>query len=66
MRGRPVERCENAGERPCEARHVVGDDRQAEAREAGRIAVGVEDEAVALRRETLKGALQNRAPGDGL
>ena len=45
MRRGPVEPGEDAGERPGEVRHVVGDHRQAEAREARRIAVGVEDDA---------------------
>src|SRR6185312_16446641 len=40
----------------------VGDDRQAERREAPRIAIGVENEAVALRLKPLDDAGENRAP----
>ncbi len=45
MRRRPVEPGEDAGERSREIRHAVGDDRQAEARKACGVAIGIEDEA---------------------
>jgi hypothetical protein len=49
MRGDPIESGENARERTLETRHIVGGDRQVKFREPRRIAIGVQNEAVALR-----------------
>ena len=64
MRGRPVEPGEDAGERAGEIRHDVGHHRQAGIGEARGIAVGVEDDARALRREPRQHALENGLAAD--
>ena len=64
MRGRPVEGGEDAGERPRKARHVVGNHGQPEIGEARRIAVGVDDQPVALRRQAFDDALEDGSAGE--
>ena len=54
----PVERRQNAGERSRKIRDAVGDDRQPEAGEPRRIAIGVEDRA----RRIAASAARSRAP----
>ena len=49
VRRGPVEGCEYPGKRSGKIGDAIGDDRQAERREAGGIAVGIEDQPVALR-----------------
>ena len=51
---RPVERGEDAGERSRKILHRVGNDGQAERREPRRIAIGVENESVALRLQAAR------------
>ena len=55
---------EDSRERSLTIRNPVGDDRQAERREAPGIAIGAENEAVALRLEPLDDAGEDRAPAD--
>jgi hypothetical protein len=64
VRRRPVECGQNAGERTREFLHAVGDDRQAKARKARRISIGVENEAVALRRQPCDHPFENGAAAD--
>ena len=64
MRGGPVERREHARERPRETRRRVGDNRQPERLEARGIAVGVEDEGLALRRKPRDDPFEQRAPAE--
>src|SRR6202166_3812067 len=61
---RPVETSENAGKRSSEIRYAVGDDRQAGIGETRSIAVGIDDDAAALRREAGKHALQDAGAAD--
>src|SRR5689334_8262175 len=63
--GGPIEAAEDAGERTGKGGHVVGNDLQAECSEARGIAVGIEDQSVALRRQTRDHALKDRATADG-
>src|ERR1700686_5406344 len=56
---RPIEARKNAGERPGEIRHAVGDHGQAGIGKARGIAVGIDDEASALRYEACKHALRD-------
>jgi hypothetical protein len=60
----PIKASENPGERPWVIRDTVGDDRQPERRKAEMIAIGVEKKALALRREPLDDADENRAPAN--
>jgi hypothetical protein len=60
----PVEAGKDARERAGEIRHVVGYHRQPGVGEARRIAVGVEDDARALRLEAFQHARQNRQAAD--
>src|SRR5688572_19734346 len=62
--GGPVECRQNAGQRSGEARHAVANHLQARERETCRIAVGVQDEPVALRRKPFDHALENGAASD--
>ena len=64
MGRRPIERGQNPGERPWIILDPVGDDGQAEAREALRIAIGAEKQGVALRCEPRNDAGENRAPAN--
>ena len=48
VRRRPIETGKNAGERAGKIRHAVGDHRQAGIGKAIRIAVGIDDDALAL------------------
>jgi hypothetical protein len=49
MRGDPIESGKNTSEWTLETRHIVGGDGQVKFREPRRIAIGVQNEAVALR-----------------
>jgi hypothetical protein len=60
----PVEPGEDAGEGPGETRHIVGDDGQMAIGKTRRVAVGVDDQPVALRRQALLNALENSAASD--
>jgi hypothetical protein len=62
--GHPVEPGENAGERAREIRDRIGNDRQAETCKPLRIAIGVEDEPVALRLQPRDHALKDRTAAD--
>jgi hypothetical protein len=64
MQCRPIEAGENAGERTGEIGHAVGDHRQLGIGEARRVAVGVDQEAGALRRKSSEHALQDGDPAD--
>ena len=64
VRRRPVEAGEDAGERAGEIRHRVGDHRQAGVGEARGIAVGVDDQARALRRHAREHALEDGLAAD--
>src|SRR5580700_956904 len=64
IRSRPIETGKNASERSGEIRHAVGDHWQAGIGEACGIAVGIDDDATALRGETGKDALQNAGAAD--
>ena len=64
VRRSPVERRQNAGERSGKIGDAVGNDRQAERRKARGIAIGVEDEAVALRLQPRDHAIEDGAAGD--
>lgn len=55
---------QNPGERTREALYAVGDDREAEGGKARRVAIGVDDEARALRPQTLDGVRDDRTPAD--
>src|SRR3979411_1340657 len=61
---RPVEGGENAGERSRKIFHRVGNDGQAEACKPCRIAIGVENESVALRLQPRDHAFENGAAAD--
>jgi hypothetical protein len=58
-------RSQNAGQRSGKIGDAVGDDRQAERGKARRIAIGVENEAIALRRQPRDHAVEDGAAGDG-
>ena len=60
----PVETGEDAGERAGKVGNVVGDNGKAELREPRRIAVGVQNDAIALRRDGLQYALEDGAATD--
>ena len=60
----PVQRGEDAGERPREIGHVIGHDRQSERGKARGIAIGVEDQRAALRLQPRNDARQDRASAD--
>ena len=60
----PIEPGEDFRERSRMVRDPVGDDRQAERREAAGIAIGVESQAFALRLKPRDDAGENRAPAD--
>ncbi len=60
----PVEAGENAGERAGEIRHAVRHHGQANAGEAGRIAVGVENDARARRAQQRQHAVENGDAAD--
>jgi len=64
MQRRPIQAGENAGEGAGETRHAVGDHRQLGIGKALRVAVGVDQEAVALRRKASDHAVQNGGPAD--
>src|SRR2546429_5835548 len=61
----PVERRENACERAGKIRDAVGDDWKPERGKARGIAIGVEDEAVALRLHPHDHAIEEGAVGNG-
>ena len=60
----PVEAGQNAGERSRKILDRVGDDRQAETGKPRRIAVGVEDQSVALRFQARDHAFEDGAAAD--
>lgn len=64
MLRRPVEPGKNAGEGTGEIRDTIHDDGQAECREARGIAIGIEDQGVALRCDAIDDARQHAAAGD--
>src|SRR3984957_20279982 len=64
MSGSPIKTGKNAGQRSGEIRHAVGDYRAAGIGEARGIAIGIDDDAAALRRKTSKDALQNAGAAD--
>ena len=64
MRGSPIETGKNAGQRSGKIRHAVGDDGQAGIGKARRVAIGIDDDAIALRREAGEHALQNGGAAD--
>jgi hypothetical protein len=64
MRRRPVEPGQDAGEGSGEIGHRIGHNGEAAVSEARRIAVGVEDDAVALRREPREHAFQDGGAAD--
>src|ERR1700716_194982 len=64
VRRRPIEPGKDAGERAGEAWHRVRDDRQAGVAKSGRIAVGIEDHRVTLRRKPRQYALENGLAAD--
>src|SRR5476651_1615869 len=64
LRRQPVEPGQNAGERADKARHVVGYDGQACIGEALRIAIGVDDDAAALPRQSRQHAVEDRHAAD--
>ena len=59
MQRRPIQPRENAGERAGKIGHAVGDHRQLGVGKARRIAVGVDHDVRALRRQAREHALQN-------
>ncbi len=61
---RPIEAGENAGQRAGIIRHAVGDHREAGRGETGWIAVGVENEPLALRLEPRQHVLERRRAAD--
>ena len=64
MRRRPIEPGENAGKRPGKIRHAIGHDRQTGIGKAGRVAVGVDHKARALRRHASEHPLQDSDAAD--
>ena len=64
MKGGPIKRREHAGQGTREARNIIGDDREPIGAEAQGIAIGVEDEAFALRRQALDHMVEDRAARD--
>ena len=56
----PIEPGQNSGERSRIILHRIGDNRQAERREARGIAIGAENQGLALRRKPRNDAGQNR------
>ena len=64
MRGGPIEPGEDAGKRSGKIRHAVGNHRQAGIGETRRIAVGIDDDAFALRSDAGEHALQDRRAAD--
>ena len=62
--GRPGHPGQHAGERAGLAGQQIGGDRQAEAGEARRIAVGVQDQPADLRRDPLDGMGKQRPSGE--
>src|SRR5438132_17566 len=64
VRRDPVKRRQNARERSWKIGHRIGDDGQSKRREPRRIAVGVEDEPVALRLEPRDDTFEDGASGD--
>ena len=61
---RPVEPGKYAGERTGKIGDAVCDDRQAERYKARSIAIGIEDQRVALRRDTIDDACQHAPASD--
>ncbi len=61
----PVEAGENSGQRPGKAGHRIGDHGKSKMRKPRWLAVGVENEAAALRIKPCDDALENGLAGDG-
>jgi hypothetical protein len=64
VRRGPVEGCQNTREWPRKILHGVGNHRQAERREACGVAIGVENEPVALRLQPRDDAREDGAAAD--
>src|SRR5580704_19206105 len=64
IRSRPIETCKDAGEGTGEIRHAVGDHGQAGIGKARGVAVGIDDDAAALRHQAREHTLQNAGAAD--
>ncbi len=65
VRRHPVEPGQDAGQRPGEPRDAIGRDRQGERREPRGIAIGIDDQAIALRLEPFDHPIEDGAAADG-
>jgi len=64
LRRQPVEAGENAGQGAGEIRHAVGNDLAAGVGESGGVAIGVDDDAGALPRQSRQFAVEDGRAGD--